>query len=405
MPGGSCRLRLLRRRMTSPIGSPDEWIVRARDQLGAERGTAAERAQALPQRSDAAARRQLVRWMGREYGEPSDGVLDVLRTALADDDWEVRASAILVAARLHATALQPEVRDVALPPAGQWGIDEGDAEALVTMRAAAAALLAAHAEPSIALRTVESEYPSLHHDLAALVRADTGQPATPAQLLLHALVTPTPVRDPLPSAVPPGIEVRDDRAWITDTEIEMIWLAPGRFILGGDGTPGSGTAVVRNWILPRGIFISRRPLRASDVAQCGVPAPASDPVDPEIEMRVRLVTDPPLVLTYAHAVETCAALAWAVGAPIRMPGADALECAARGADGRRYPWGNGMQRLTGREASPTLLERFAAPVAQWTATPADAAEPLTMGGPTSPQCATRTAGTACAAVRIAISAA
>ncbi len=91
-------------------------------------------------------------------------------------------------------------------------------------------------------------------------------------------------------------------------------------------------------------------------------------------------------MSYEQAVALCEAISRRVGAAVALPNADELECAARGGDGRRYPWGNGLQRLTGHERSPHGIERFVVPVAQWTVSTDAAGAPLAMGGPAAPRC-------------------
>ena len=49
---------------------------------------------------DARMRRQIVRWLGREYHEPTPAIVETLRSALGDHDWEVRVSAMIVSARV-----------------------------------------------------------------------------------------------------------------------------------------------------------------------------------------------------------------------------------------------------------------------------------------------------------------
>ena len=60
---------------------------------------------------DARMRRQIVRWLGRDYHEANPGILETLRSALKDPDWEVRVSAIIVSARLRAQPLRAAVRE------------------------------------------------------------------------------------------------------------------------------------------------------------------------------------------------------------------------------------------------------------------------------------------------------
>jgi hypothetical protein len=76
------------------------------------------------------------------------------------------------------------------------------------------------------------------------------------------------------------------------------------------------------------------------------------------------------------------ALSSALGLPLRLPTADELELAARGPDGRRYPWGNGRESAARRTCSPWgLQDPLAMP--EWVE---QEGEPLALGG-ADPSCA------------------
>lgn len=388
--------------MTTPIDVSLAAVDAAVSALRAARAAHPGRSVVFPILGDAAMRRQIVRWIGVEYEAPTPGILEVLRTALDDDDWEVRASAMIVAARLHAVSLHSAVRESSIPHVGQFGLDEFDVRCLTGMRFMAATLLRAAAVHETARNAVRADFPLLDTELAVLRGGSVPQPTTRAQLFLYALTLPSPLRDPLPDCVPPGVDVREGRPYLVGTDIALVWMAAGACLLGGDVLPNSATSAVRPWTMPHGVFVAQRPLTATDIAPCDVTPPEGAPLENDAALRLRLMTDPPLLLAHDTAATLCDALGMALQASVMLPSADELEAVVRGRDGRRYPWGNGLQRLTGREQSPTLLERFVAPASQWTRTVDAQGRPVALGGPASPYCAARSIDMTASAVRVAI---
>ena len=101
-----------------------------------------ERSVLFPWLGDAPMRRETIRWLIRDYEKTNQHIDEVLRSALVDEDWEVRASAMLAAVRLGATAVGPEVGRMTLPSAGSEGLDETDRAILDTAHKIAVAHLA-----------------------------------------------------------------------------------------------------------------------------------------------------------------------------------------------------------------------------------------------------------------------
>jgi len=124
-----------------------EELVQLTLELGAERlreekERHPERSVLFPRLGDAHLRRQTLRWLIHDFRESNQHIDEVLRSALVDEDWEVRASAMLAAARLGATAVGPDVARMALPPAGSLGLDETDRSILYAAHKLALAHLA-----------------------------------------------------------------------------------------------------------------------------------------------------------------------------------------------------------------------------------------------------------------------
>jgi hypothetical protein len=352
---------------------------------------------------DARMRRQMVRWLGHDYQEANPGILETLRSALADADWEVRASAIIVSARLRAQPLRAAVREVVLPTAQEHGLTERDARVLVAARIISSESLAS-AKPDDMDRA-EVILRQLSDAPRHLVRSVLGlsvEQHDAAWLLLHALGTPNELAEPLPNPLPPGLTMREGSAWLAGL-VELCWVSPQPHLLGGDHLQSAASGPMRDlheYTPERGFFIARRPLSAATALQVGLgPFPPRRLSDPGLAARLADIPDPPLVVAYEEALVLCEQIAARTGATVTLPTADELECAARGTDGRRYPWGNGLERVDLRVRSPHGIERFSAPIAQWTDTRADNQVPLVMGGLHSPHCAGRTPSGSVHAVR------
>jgi hypothetical protein len=352
---------------------------------------------------DARMRRQIVRWLGREYHEPTPAIVETLRSALGDPDWEVRVGAMIVSARVRAKPLRGVVRETILPSANQHGLSERDIRVLVATRIIAAESLASENPDDMDRAQVILR--QLSDTPRHLVRSVLGLPVEqrdPAWILLHALATPNELADPLPNPLPPGLTLHDGRAWLAGV-VELCWVSPQAHLLGGDHLQCEHPPKpldLREHTPGGGFFIARRPLSAAAALQLGLgPFSSRPPSDASLVARLADTPDPPLALTYDEATMLCEHISTRTGAAVTLPTADELECAARGTDGRRFPWGNGLEKVDARVRSPHGIERFHSPIAQWTDSYDERRVPLVLGGPLSPHCAGRAPSLAVNAVR------
>ncbi|HKP16108.1 MAG TPA: hypothetical protein VJT85_08585 [Gemmatimonadaceae bacterium] len=351
---------------------------------------------------DARMRRQIVRWLGREYHEPTSAIVETLRSALGDHDWEVRASAMIVSARVRAKELRGVVRETILPSANQHGLSERDIRVLVAARIIAAESLAS-ANPDDMDRA-QVILRQLTDTPRHLVRSVLGMPVDqrdPAWLLLHALSAPNELAEPLPERLPPGLTLHEGHAWLSGV-VELCSVSPQAHLLGGDHLHCEHPPKpldLREHTPAGGFFIARRPLSAAAALQLGLGPFATPSSDASLAGRLSDMPDPPLALTYDEALSLCEHISARTGAAVTLPTADELECAARGTDGRRFPWGNGLEKVDARVRSPDGIERFHSPIAQWTESLDDRRVPLVLGGPLSPHCAGRAPSLSMNAVR------
>lgn len=312
----------------------------------------------FPRMGDAARRRQVVRWMMHDRGEANAHVLEVLRAALEDEDWEVRMSAVLAAVRLGARGLWREVKRAALPETGREGLSAWDRDVLRAARDAALDRLGGAAVPSADAARGEGKAALRAH----VARCVAGEP--PARLdgiflLLHALAAPAPPPEPAPSAVPPSLVATEieGRYRMADTGIELAWVPPVPHWL-GDGPAQSAEAdPPRAATHPTGFWIAVHPLRDGAA---------------------------PALLALDAARERLAELS-AAGLAFSLPTPDEWEMAARGPDARRYPWGNGAEEGMLDRPSPWGIASATGAAPQWTL--ADDGAAVLRGGPGDLRCA------------------
>jgi hypothetical protein len=129
-----------------------------------------------------------------------------------------------------------------------------------------------------------------------------------------------------------GLLVGVDRCQQPLEEIEipegMVWVPPGPFIYG----EGEGTRVVK---LEQGLFVARAPVTNAEYARFVADADHKPPQHWKSKTPPKEITDHPVVY-----VSWNDATAYAEWAGMRLPTEEEWEKAARGIDGREYPWGD-----------------------------------------------------------------
>jgi hypothetical protein len=337
------------------------------------RSEIASRAELWP---DARARRQAVRGLIQADQPDFQMTETLLRRCLVDDpDWEVRATAMLGVGRLRVRALGRLVRAVELPQTSREGLDPTDRRILRALRDACLGLLRGQLVPPSQARAPGSREEMEAHLLTLVADAPTAW-HDQTFLMVRALTCPMPSAEPLPASLPEAIVATPGGYRLARTAIDLIWVPALPHWLGDHASADSRIREVR----PRsGFFIAAKPLPNSvcvSVLASPDTALAADPADS-------------FLADYQTATSVCAALAAVEGASVALPTADEWEMAARGVDGRRFPWGQGLERDLLQKPSAWGALQMVGCVPQWTASPADPGSMFVCGGPERLRCADR----------------
>lgn len=337
-----------------------------------------ERSVLFPRLGDAHVRRQTLRWLIRDRRESNEHIEAMLRSGLADDDWEVRASAMLAAVRLGAAVVGQDVKRMPLPRTSREGPDETDRSILYASRKLAVASLAGERFEAGDRNGDDRE--SLRRHLWRCMMGHSVERHDRIFLFINALTEPLEIEDEAPPALE-CVEEHDGSYRLRRTGIELCWVAALPHWLGSDDTDLTLQNPIRRVVPAKGFFIARRPLSASQTRNLGESAVASD---------VHATADDELYLgDQGEAVRLCELLGRLEGAHIDLPDADEWEMAARGTDGRRYPWGNGFERDPKKLSSPWGLEQTVGHQPQWTMTKKEANVGIVCGGESDFRCSSR----------------
>lgn len=342
----------------------------------------------FPRLGDARERRQILRWLIHDYQTADEHILEVLRSGLEDEDWEVRATAMLAAARLKAPELGLLIRRIELPRNTRWGLNPAERDILTAFRHATLALLAGEPAPPD-----DRESPSPRESMRAhIMRAVAGLPLTKHDrvlLLAHALTRPLPPREPLPSSLPTGIREAEGRYYLAGTGVELVWIPPLPHWLGDEFEHPSFENPIRQVTPPQGFFAARQPLTQADAGKL---APSLSLGAAGGKKKGETATPSYVACTLPEAQRLCASISGAIDLQVTLPTADEWEMMARGTDGRLYPWGNGFEKEMPRLVSPWDIQDSVGVIGQWTAsTSPDSALPIVCGGGRELRCAVRVA--------------
>jgi len=338
------------------------------EKLQAEARRQPEYSALFPHSGNAHDRRQVLRWLLSDATQVNDDMIKVLRTALADVDWEVRVTSMLVAGRLQVSVLGPEIKRMALPTVSRDGPAKMDREILLALRKA---VLAHLSHESLVAKTVDHEKQrpvgkeAMWQHLLQCV-AGNGVPY-PDRIftLVQALTTPLDLQGPPPQNSASIIKQKDAYR-LARSGIVLRWVAPIPHWLGAD-EDDLVAHPLRLFCPPQGFYISTRLLMQQQVQ--GGEGDA----------------DEPYLATCDQALALCEQLSFREGVRLSLPSAAQWEMAARGPDARRHPWGNGLEGDPASLISPWgMAQIFTRP--QWVTSEGGC---LIAGGDKGLRCAAR----------------
>ena len=303
---------------------------------------------------------QLLRWLMVDQSRSGGDIDLVIRTALEDDDWEVRVTAIICAARLHARSTLADVANADLPAETADGVNKDERRMLRSCQSAAIELLEGGSIPPD-IPSPPTDKASMH---AHILRCIAGLPVAQIDktlLYVESMSTPLPDEVSAPVNSPNGLKQLGNTYQLAGSDIEFIWVPPEPHWLGEDLPRMRIDNPIRKAAPKTGFFISRYMINNADQ---------------------------PALLSCASAVRRCEYMSNDFGLRVSLPTADQWEMAARGPDGRRFPWGNNAKNSRLMRPSPWGMEQAVGVAPQWTST-AEGDDRIVCGGPKQWVCAER----------------
>ncbi|MBJ3764454.1 hypothetical protein ILP92_17090 [Maribius pontilimi] len=284
---------------------------------------------------------QMLRWwMAEPPGDPPT-IAGAVARALKDPDWEIAVTAMLAAGRLRLLDLGPALARLRPPSGRRLGLAGQEPRLLLALRDACLTRLGHPAgkplPPGVA-QAVAGDFSSLAADFVPFV----------ASLVL-------PLQPPQPPVAARGVTQASEGPRLADGTL-LAWVPPGNYWLGDPHLRGPEPNPVRRVTLAAGFYIDARPRGLA---------------------------------SYAAAEDAARTLSGKLGRPVALPDPEQWEIAARGTDGRRFPWGANGAPDVRVDLSPAGMSDILKGPGEWLAASATAEGRLLAGGAAAPVPAAR----------------
>lgn len=251
-------------------------------------------------------RRETVRWILHDFKELNQNIINLLKKALQDADWEVRMSAVIASARMGATELIKDIKKVEVPQTGRSGMNREERKILQGIKDASMYILKGGKIDELPAGMPETKEEKRNY-LLNCVKGNPVRHFHDALLLVVALADP--IYPATVSSLPSAIEIREGKYYLKQSQIELCYLPGITHFVGANEISYHPVQVTK---IEGGCFISKYPIYKDKIAwKC----------------------------TFEEAQAYCQEISQMENALITLPNNTSWEMAARGHNGRVYPWG------------------------------------------------------------------